>query len=132
MERLRNFIINLLSLSYFSGSYEKNSSLLTFKILNGLFEKNYKFFYFINNNLASESTSKLIKIEKGNTKCFYAFDHRLILENYKDFDAYLPIEEKKENEKIEWALKGCDAVITDLEYFDKELRDKYSFELHKI
>ena len=101
MERLRNFIINLLSLSYFSGSYEKNSSLLTFKILNGLFEKNYKFFYFINNNLASKTTSKLIKIEKGNTKCFYAFDHRLILENYKDFDAYLPIEEKKKNEKIE-------------------------------
>lgn len=33
---------------------------------------------------------------------------------------------------MEWALKGRDAVITDFEYFDKELRDKYSFELHKI
>ena len=54
------------------------------------------------------------------------------LENYKDFDAYLPIEEKGANEKIEWALRGCGAVITDFEIFDKDLRDKYSFELHKV
>lgn len=102
------------------------------QILNELFEKNYKFFYFIYNNLASKTTGKLIKIEKGNTKCYCAFDHKLILENYKDFDAYLPIEEKGVNEKIEWALRGCGAVITDFEIFDKDLRDKYSFELHKV
>ena len=102
------------------------------QILNTLFEKNYRFFYFLNNSLASISASRLIKLEKGSTRCYYAFNHKLAPEDYTGFDAFLPIDENNFIGKIEWALKGCDAVITDYEYFDRDLKNKFSFELHKI
>ena len=102
------------------------------QILNTLFEKNYRFFYFLNNSLASISASRLIKLEKGSTRCYYAFNHKLTPEDFTGFDAFLPIDENNFIGKIEWALKGCDAVITDYEYFDRDLKNKFSFELHKI
>lgn len=101
------------------------------QILNELFEKSYKYFYFVNPSLASISASKTIKAEKGNVKCFCAYYYKNNL-NILDFDLLLPIADENINDKIAWALKGCDAVITDYEYFDSNLKNKFSFELHKI
>lgn len=102
------------------------------KVLKGLFDDDFKFFYFISNNLASLSASRMIKEERKTTKCMFAFHYKNFLQCQKDFDEFLPIEENDVNAKIEWAIKGCDAVIDDSHIINGSLLEKYNFELHRI
>ena len=82
------------------------------KLVEDIFERNYKFFYFVENSTASLTACKMIKCGKWSVKCYLVYSD-ILPERKEIFDAYLPASVRTLREKIEWALSGCDAILTD-------------------
>lgn len=80
--------------------------------IGSLLRNNYKFFYFIyNNTIAKEIHSLLLRI-KSSAKCVYPHFREQISFNANHFDSHFPLPFKEVDERISWAEKSCDAVLT--------------------
>lgn len=80
--------------------------------IGSLLRKNYKFFYFIYDNTVAKEIHTLFKKIKSNAKCLYPHFYRQLVFNVKHFDVHYPLDLPEVDERISWAEKSCEAVLT--------------------
>ena len=99
--------------------YEKNKRclLLLNKPLNEeeknklktLVKENFRFFYFLENNNLTKNICGFLKNLSAEIKCYFAHNDFLFWQN----DVFYYLEITKKNDKLFWAYKDIDLLISD-------------------
>lgn len=89
------------------------------KNFKNLVKENYKYFYFLEYNNISIDTCKFLRRLSPDIKCYHAHYFKKPCWEKHSFNFNLPIHPSSLEDKINWAIKSADLVVSNIKNLPK-------------